>query len=143
MRKELDDLLCQRYPAIFAERADNESSMGGGFWCRDGWFVLIDTLCERLQYMTDHRQAPQPVARQVKEKFGKLVFYCHGKSEMQSGMIDMAQAMSAHICEECGAPGEVLVDGCTLMARCPTHTPEGAITAAEFQRKMIERKVGR
>jgi hypothetical protein len=40
MRKELDDLLCQRYPLIFSERnmSMKETCMCWGFSCGDGWF---------------------------------------------------------------------------------------------------------
>ncbi len=43
MRQELDNLLCQRYPEIFADRhADSTASgMGWGFCCGDYWFDLI------------------------------------------------------------------------------------------------------
>ena len=132
MRKELDELLCTRYPQIFAERNRSiaESCMGFGFACGDGWFTLVDTLCARLQFETDRNGAPQVVAAQVKEKFGGLRFYVRHATDQQSGMIDMAVALSAHICEVCGHPGQVLVHG-VAMTRCPEHTPEGAITHDE------------
>jgi hypothetical protein len=65
--------------------------------CGDGWFDLIDTLCERLQFWTDRNKAPQVVAHQVKEKFGTLCFYPREANETQRGMIHMAEAMSARI----------------------------------------------
>ncbi|MDD5297963.1 MAG: hypothetical protein PHU46_13730 [Rhodocyclaceae bacterium] len=130
MRKELDDLLCQRYPNIFAERRGSiqETCMAWGFSCGDGWFTLIETLCERLQFWTDRNQAPQVVTRQVKEKFGTLSFYVRGANDVQCGMIWMAEAMSAHICEKCGQPGKVLNHEGWIMTRCPEHTPEGTRT---------------
>ena len=69
MKKELDALLCSRYPLIFADRHApmTQSCMYWGFSCGDGWFDLIDTLCARLQFATDHNKAPQVVATQVKE----------------------------------------------------------------------------
>jgi hypothetical protein len=128
MRKELDVLLCQRYPKIFAERRGSiqETCMAWGFSCGDGWFTLIDALCERLQFWTDRNKAPQVVAAQVKEKFGTLSFYVDGANDVQRGMIWMAGALSAHICEMCGNPGSVLDHGGCIMTRCPGHTPEVA-----------------
>lgn len=134
MRKELTDLLYQRYPAIFAEILRHQESEDAAFWkiwCRDGWFDLIDTLCVQLQSWTDARNAPQYVVVDVKEKLGTLRFVGRYKSPEQIGALKMAYALSARICEECGAPGRVVVAGCTLMARCEQHTPEGAITEAE------------
>lgn len=133
MKKEFDALLCQRYPLIFADRhrSIEESCMGQGFSCGDGWFDLINALCERLQFWTDHNDAPQVVAAQVKEKWGQLRFYTQGgASPEQSGMITMAEAVSACLCEQCGKPGQMLVyRGRWCMTRCADHAPEGAVVA--------------
>lgn len=55
------------------------------------------------------REVPQRVNQvvvdQVKEKFGTLRFYYHGGDKEISGMVRMAESMSAHICEQCGSPG--------------------------------------
>lgn len=144
MRKELDDLLCARYPAIFANRREpiNSSCMGWGFSCGDGWFDLIDTLCERLQFWTDRNNAPQVVATQVKEKWGMLCFYYWGGNNEQSGMVDMAEALSERICEECGKPGRRLVHG-AYMTRCDEHAPPGALNAEEWEKAQLEKRAQR
>lgn len=120
MNNELDTLLCERYLLIFADRNGDitRSGMPFGFECGDGWFSLIDALCERLQFSTDHDGSPQVVASQVKEKWGALCFYVHSASEEQWGMIRMAEAMSGRICEECGQHGQVLVNGSVFLTRC-------------------------
>ncbi|MBN8744529.1 MAG: hypothetical protein J0I24_09500 [Thiomonas arsenitoxydans] len=139
MNNELDELLCQSYPLIFAERhlSQMQTCMCWGIACGDGWFDLIDALCERLQFWTDHNNAPQVVARQVKEKFGTLRFYSREANETQRGMIYMAEAMSARICDQCGRPGRTLVHKHGHMTRCTEHAPDGAITLEAFlaQRK--------
>jgi len=141
MKRELDELLCSRYPKIFQDRNApiTQTCMGWGFDCGDGWFDLIDTLCERLQFSTDRVDAPQVVAAQVKEKFGELRFYVQSATDEQRGMIDMAEAMSERICEECGKPGTLLVAG-AYMTRCPEHAPEGAITAKEWEKSQLEKR---
>lgn len=129
MKEELDRLLCDRHPKIFTDRhrSVKESAMGFGFSCGDGWFDLIDILCERLQHEAEHNDAPQVVASQVKEKFGELRFYIRGgATDEQWGMIEMAQAMSARICDQCGKPGRTLGNNLWLMTRCPDHAPDGA-----------------
>lgn len=133
MRNELDDLLCQRYPLIFAERqlSEGESCMERGFACDDGWFDLIDTLCMELQQQTDQNKAPQLVCKQVKEKFGELRFGVRGATDIQRGMVMLASAMSTRICEECGASGRLVINGGCWMCRCPTHTPDGAKPAPD------------
>lgn len=135
MKTELDVRLCQRYPLIFAERASSKQTSGTGraITCGDGWFDLIDALCERLQFWTDQHQAPQVVAVQVKEKWGALCFYPSlGASQEQLGMIHMAEAMSARICAQCGKPGQTLVHADWFMTRCAQHAPAGASSAEAF-----------
>ena len=130
MKKDLVESLCLRYPLIFAERP--------GIACGDGWFDLLDVLCERLQYWTD-RGAPQVAALQVKEKFGELRFYPRGPaSQEQRGMIWMAEAMSSRICERCGRPGAQLVAG-AVMTRCPDHAPADAMPRDDFLSKRVGR----
>ncbi|MCP2041228.1 hypothetical protein L1281_001822 [Neisseria sp. HSC-16F19] len=129
MKKELDQLLCARYPLIFAAPPHvlSEPCTVLGFECGDGWFDLIDVLCERLQSLTDQDGAPQVVAAQVKEKWGGLCFYLHGgANDEQWGMITMAEAMSVRICDQCGAPGTLLASGRVHMTRCTLHAPAGA-----------------
>ena len=105
MSPELDELLCVRYPLIFADRNRPDSSMGRGFECGDGWFDIIDVLCESMQYLIDGDSAPQVVAMQVKEKLGTLRFRVKGASPEIRGMIRMAESISGRICELCGKSG--------------------------------------
>lgn len=125
MKDELQNQLFERYPAIFAERTlpDTETAMCRGIEAGDGWFQLIDALCARLQWATDHVDAPQVVATQVKEKLGQLRFYPHEASEQQLGMIDLAAELSGRICDVCGNPGDRVTVGRHLVAaRCAEHT---------------------
>lgn len=143
MKKEFDAMLCQRYSLIIAERSRSiqESCMGWGFLCGDGWFDLIDTLCERLQFWTDHNKAPQVIAKQVKQKWGTLCFYVRDANEHQLGMIAMAEAMSARVCETCGKPGRIVVAG-AYMARCPEHSPIDAVTREVFEATLASKNAG-
>jgi len=90
-----------------------------GFECGDGWYDLVDALCLQLQFATKNG-APQVVASQVKEKFGKLRFYTCGHSAEQEGMIELAETMSARLCEVCGNRGRI-VEERWLRTRCPEH----------------------
>ena len=143
MRQELEELLCTRYPLIFQNRSSaiSTGSMGRGFSCGDGWFDLIDTLCDRLQSWTVHNNAPQVVASQVKEKWGQLGFYIRGANDEQRGMVLMAQALSGRICEVCGKPGRLLVHQ-AHMTRCQEHAPEGALTIEEWKVEWERKKGG-
>jgi hypothetical protein len=125
MKPELDKLLCERYPKLFADRHArvHESLMCFGFECGDGWFDLIDTLCSTIQDYIDYnpgKNIPQVIVVQVKEKFGTLRFYTTGGDDMTRGMIWMAESMSGRVCEVCGKPGEVR-DGGWIKTRCGDH----------------------
>jgi hypothetical protein len=106
MSPDLDRALCDRYPLIFADRhaPESQTAMCQGFDCEDGWYFLVDVLCRELQWMTDHAEAPQVIALQVKQKFGGLRFYVRGASEDQRAMIRLAHALSLRMCEICGTP---------------------------------------
>lgn len=55
MRQELDDLLCKQYPKIFAQRhgKPSDTAMCWGFDIGDGWYNLVDTLCQSIQREID------------------------------------------------------------------------------------------
>ena len=121
MNPELRHLLITRYPRIFPA-GDFPPRSGVG----NGWFGLIDSLCERLQFWTQHNKAPQLIATQAKEKYGELKFYVSPLADSsppraaQQGMIWMASAISLHTCELCGSPGRWIgVIGPHV--RCPAH----------------------
>ena len=107
MKPELDKQLCEKYPKIFKNRnaSQIESCMHWGLEIGEGWYDIIDVLCQAATYtyttaiMVDEADGkrlniapysyanettyhfyikpPQLVADQVKEKFGTLRFYHH------------------------------------------------------------------
>lgn len=109
MKEELDNKLTQKYPKIFKNRHGDvrTTAMCWGFSCGDGWYWLIDNLCDTMQNYYDHNGGrngfTQPVAVQVKEKYGGLRFYIDGGNDKIDGMIWLAEHMSYNICEHCGA----------------------------------------
>ena len=122
MKDELDNELCEKYPKIFKMRnaSMQETAMCWGF-PGDGWFNIIDSACKIIQHhvdwkrkvepfasMTDEEfdEIHQPVAAQVKEKFGGLRFYVDNADDYTSGVIALAESMSYRTCEDCGAPGK-------------------------------------
>ncbi len=96
MKKEMDDLLCERYPELFAERrlSIEESAMAWGPTCGDGWFDLIDVFCAEVQHAVQHGHMPPVVLKQVKEKFGSLRIRYRGGDDVTEGLARMATAMS-------------------------------------------------
>ena len=105
MNSELEQKIFDKYPKIFGDRTKpkTETCMCWGLEVGDGWYDLIDVLCEALTYTystsvkVDEEDGkrlgiepyefkakdnyyfqvkpPQVVAEQVKEKFGTLRFY--------------------------------------------------------------------
>ena len=123
MKDELDKALCKKYPKIFRDRNKSmqETCMCWGFDHGDGWFDIMDAACKNIQHHVDwkRKQEPyasmsdeefdevhQPVASQVKEKFGGLRFYIDGADDYVSGVVSMAESMSYRTCENCGSPGK-------------------------------------
>lgn len=119
MREELDSYLVEKYPKIFIERYEDmkKTSMCWGFQTRDGWFWLIDQLCNSIQnhidysnlhfYSINKEPIKQVVAKSVKEKFGMLDFTFTGGDDYIRGMVDLATHMSTNICEFCGTTTNV------------------------------------
>ena len=105
MKTELQQKLFEKYPKIFGDRTKpmTETCMCWGLEVGDGWYNLIDILCESLTYTyttsieVDEEdgkrlgikpykseakdsyffevEPPQVIATQVKEKYGTLRFY--------------------------------------------------------------------
>ena len=148
MKKELDQQLCKKYPLLFKNRNASmmETLMCWGFEHGDGWYNIINALCDNMQSHIDwshkqhawdlkwnqehpHEQRPvrEPVAQvvviQVKEKFGSLRFYYSGGDDTISGMVRMAESMSAVMCEQCGAPAETRGPG-WIRTLCEVHEHE-------------------
>ena len=167
MSPDLEKKLFEEYPKIFADtnKSPQESCMAFGLECDDGWYYLIDLLCEALTYTfttaveideEDGKrlgiepsgwkeeekdryffkvEAPQVVADQVKEKFGTLRFYVSGATDRHYNYIEFAELMSSKVCEECGAPGETYPIG-WHQTLCEKHADERyGEQAAEYRNK--------
>ena len=115
MNEKLDKKLVEKYPKIFADRhADMKTTaMCWGFEHGDGWYWLIDKMCESIQGYMDsnpHLNIHQVVAVQVKEKFAGLRFYYQGGDDRIEGIVQFAEHLSYYICEYCGSTEDI---GCT------------------------------
>ncbi len=124
MKLELQKKLMDKYPKIFAQKdlPMSQTAMCWGIDCGDGWYWILDMLCGTIQSYCDNRNSGvklrnedyaregKPIAEaewqveatQVKEKFGGLRFYITSGDDEIYGMIDLAEHMSYHTCEQCG-----------------------------------------
>jgi hypothetical protein len=122
MKKELQNILFEKYPTLFMDKdaPATETCMCWGITCGDGWYNILDDLCNRIMvYFTFHPQSV-PHFSQVKEKFGTLHVYVESYKdevdyEIIEKMISDAKNESSHVCEHCGSRENV------------THTKKGRI----------------
>ena len=123
---KLDEKLCANYPLIFRDRHApmNETCMCWGFECDDGWYNIIDQLCNKIQSHINFCKIDQVVATQVKEKYGTLRFYYDCGDRYIDGLVAMAESMSAVTCEVCGNSGKTLGGG-WIKTLCEIHASEG------------------
>jgi len=117
MNKILEKYFIDTYPKIFRDMYGpmEKTCMAWGISTQNGWFILLNTLCWRIQEHIDWHNKylkegeppiPQLIAHQIKEKFGQLRFYYEGGDDYCQGLIDFAEDMSYWICEECGTSGK-------------------------------------
>ena len=117
MNTELQNKLFKKYPKLFRQRelSMQETCMCWGIACGDGWYWLIDNLCNYISLMDKTVEATQ-----VKEKFGTLRFYTNCGSDEIDAAISFAGLLSGKICEVCGSTDAKVRGKGWLMARCDT-----------------------
>lgn len=73
---KLEHKLVEKYPKIFKNYGGDMriTCMAFGFECGDGWYNLINELCENITTLIGDKDI-EVTADQVKEKFGGLSFY--------------------------------------------------------------------
>jgi hypothetical protein len=127
MNQVLDAELCEKYPDIMSERrlGAMQTAMCWGFDHGDGWYNILDSAMRLVQSHIDMSrrrgiEIEQVVFEQVKEKFGMLTIYHRGGNEYTDGVLRMAEEMSRHTCEECGAPGYSTASG-WIRTLCDNH----------------------
>ena len=106
MSPDKDKYLVKAYPKIFRDRYEDmkKTAMCWGFDCNDGWFEIIDKLCDDIQnYLDKNPDVEQVVAQQVKEKFGGLSFYYKGGDVFIFELTKEAMGRSYKTCEFCGS----------------------------------------
>ena len=106
MKDALIRHLFDAYPRIFANDRDGIAGLPPErrIACGDGWYPLLDALCEALQWDTDHDGAPQIVVVQVKHKLGSMRVAAFGpRTARQDGMMRMAALLSTRIPQEAAA----------------------------------------
>ena len=113
-----------KYPKLFAQRhlPITQSCMGWGLSHGEGWYGIIEHLCEQIQThlkslegqgweVLDFGEEPknpenkhiyQVEFSQIKSKFGSLRIYYDGGDETVSNLVETAEEKSTETCEQCG-----------------------------------------
>lgn len=106
MNEELERKLLTKYPRIFAiDQSSPTAPTYRGVECGDGWFVLLERLCDDIQVHVDAHLVPQVTFTQLKEKFGELRVYHLGGDGQVEDLINIAESASKITCENCGSLG--------------------------------------
>jgi hypothetical protein len=139
MRAELDKKLSEKYPNMFDLRTnDNPDGKFWGFEHADGWFDIIDELCDNIHLVTETFKTKPVVAMQVKEKFGTLSFYVGSVDEKIAyiihAMIDNAQSRTSSTCEICGKHGFIRSNKAWIRTLCKDHAIELNYTLKDYER---------
>ena len=73
MKKGLDKYLVKKYPKIFVDRYENmqKTAMCWGFEHGDGWFWLLDQLCDSIQSYIDSNSKRTVIKNKFLEKLVK------------------------------------------------------------------------
>lgn len=135
MNQSLQNSLYEKYPKLFEnkDKSKQESCMYWGISTGDGWYHIIDTLCNRIVNHEKYVMNPKwprynpnyiPVTfDQIKEKFGGLTVYYSGGDEYVDGLIAIAQDISYYTCEVCGDRGYQNKNG-WISTLCDKHRQE-------------------
>lgn len=132
MSPELEKKLVEKYPSLFRdrERPPTESLMCFGCECEDGWYDIIDRLCDNLNRHAENDWKYEEPLRftQIKEKFGGLRAYTAGSDDYVDGTVDMAESLSYRTCEVCGDRARIKNSGMWLKTLCERHAAERQYT---------------
>jgi hypothetical protein len=131
MKVDLQKKLFEKYPDIFRQKdlSMTQTAMCWGIDCGDGWYGIIDTLCDWLTTMRKFTGV-KVEATQVKEKWGTLCFYYgigdYGNMTFKvvKEMIDFIEVYSGCVCEICGQSGELCRRGGWYKTVCKEHQDE-------------------
>jgi hypothetical protein len=125
--------LFETFPFTRSSGNPRQDLMCFGFEVQDGWFEILNRLCQKLQSMG----LPEDFQfLQVKEKFGGLRVYVLGGTDAVWDAIDAAEAESFKTCEECGSTGKLRTDMGWLRTLCDTcHNHYDEIRTARWAKQ--------
>ena len=135
MNPELENKLYTKYPKLFAQKdlGIQQSPMAWGCQCDDGWFDLIDNLCNFLQTSIDishkfnNKKITQLEFSTIKEKFATLRIYTSNIDETNEDLlkvINFVEFLSTQTCEICGSKNARTIGRYWLKTLCDNCSKE-------------------
>jgi hypothetical protein len=119
MNAQLTKQLYDAFPSLYREASlsHQQTCMCWGFLCDDGWYQLVYNLSSAISEYANS-MGLDPVAVQVKEKFGGLRYYIRNGDDQIMRWIDEAEELSMSICECCGKSGELRTERPYIRTLC-------------------------
>ena len=123
MDEGLEKEMSARFPKILRDMGGDPKStcMAWGLECGNGWFGLLSSALEKIQFVCDlSTQAGTPVqlvASQIKEKFGTLRLYYSVEGtapvveRVLEDIVSAAENESSRTCEDSGSRGDLCIRG--------------------------------
>ena len=115
MRQHLQNRLIEKHPETLG------SCRSYGLQVGDGWFSVVDALCEALSASTNGERNGKVIIKRVETRFGRLFVAAENCGEFHQGAIDQAQRVAFRTCEICGKPGEWCTNGGYYRTACVEH----------------------
>lgn len=142
MTDEQHKQLYAEFADIFYDCDPDEDTFTYFCECGSGWFDLIYMSLSTIKaYLKLHPEKDFRFA-QIKEKFAGLRMYSYNADDFISGVISLAEALSARTCEVCGNPGYVAKcdGGYWVKALCDAHAKELNYSKSLTKKKLQESK---
>jgi len=130
MNESLESVILKKYLRLFT--CANSMILE----CGSGWFKLIDRLLYDIDKVGKETGKTVTVS-QIKEKFGGLRIYLSKRDKEIQDLIDVAEEISFHTCEQCGKYGKLRF-GDIMKTLCDEHAKEwGFETKKEIKKTKI------
>lgn len=128
MRDDLEQRLLDRFSWTEARNIWTGNQLGFPFPCEcsDGWYQLIYDCMGEIENLYKEKGADINTLRieQIKEKYGGLRVYVGNFINGVDDIIDKYETKSYEVCEICGEPGELKVNGRWYRTVCNKHAKE-------------------
>lgn len=117
MSPELQNSLLEKYPKIFIKSE--------GIFCEDGWYNIIDNLCQKIQSYVDREEDTQTRIFKITNQYGGLHINAFTDSiDAIEDYIEEAETLAATTCEYTGLPGELHCRGSLYVVTTPQKAKE-------------------